>query len=102
MELLRKHLGIDRWVVFGGSWGSTLSLAYAIKHPQRVKALVLRGIYTIRRCGQSRDGRKCCIWGCGSTGDVTLLETHSQLILLFSNLVPECEPICLVNGDWGF
>ena len=55
MERLRRHLGIDQWVVFGGSWGSTLSLAYAIKHPQCVKALVLRGIYTIRRCGQSQD-----------------------------------------------
>ncbi|KAL8561486.1 hypothetical protein ACOMHN_011168 [Nucella lapillus] len=50
MEKLRKHLGVDRWVVFGGSWGSTLSLAYAETHPDRVKALVLRGIFTLRRC----------------------------------------------------
>ena len=48
IETLRKHLGIDTWVVFGGSWGSTLSLAYAQKHPDRVKALVLRGIFTLR------------------------------------------------------
>ena len=49
IEKLRRHLGIDRWVVFGGSWGSTLSLAYAETHPKRVKALVLRGIFLLRR-----------------------------------------------------
>ncbi|RMA77570.1 proline iminopeptidase [Metamycoplasma subdolum] len=45
IEKLRKYLGIEKWVVFGGSWGSTLSLIYAISHPERVKALVLRGVY---------------------------------------------------------
>jgi len=49
IERLRAHLKIDRWVVFGGSWGSTLALAYAEKHPQHVKALVLRGIFALRR-----------------------------------------------------
>jgi proline iminopeptidase len=48
MERIRTHLGIDRWVVFGGSWGSTLSLAYAEAHPDRVSALVLRGIFLLR------------------------------------------------------
>lgn len=48
MERLREALGIERWVVFGGSWGSTLSLAYAEAHPERVKALILRGIFLIR------------------------------------------------------
>lgn len=48
MEALRIHLGIERWVVFGGSWGSTLALAYAVTHPQRVLALVLRGIFLIK------------------------------------------------------
>src|SRR5437764_8887603 len=48
MELLRAHLGIDSWVVFGGSWGSTLALAYAEKHPERARALVLRGIFLCR------------------------------------------------------
>ena len=43
IETLRKHLNIEKWVVFGGSWGSTLSLAYSQTHPERVKALVLRG-----------------------------------------------------------
>jgi len=49
IEKLREHLDIDRWVVFGGSWGSTLSLAYAETHPDRCKALVLRGIFLLRR-----------------------------------------------------
>lgn len=48
METIRKTLGIERWVVFGGSWGSTLALAYAIAHPDRVKGLVLRGIFLLR------------------------------------------------------
>jgi proline iminopeptidase len=45
IERLRGHLGIERWIVFGGSWGSTLALAYAEHHPGRVLALVLRGIF---------------------------------------------------------
>ena len=49
MERIRLHLGIDRWQLFGGSWGSCLSLAYAETHPDRVSELVLRGIFTLRR-----------------------------------------------------
>jgi proline iminopeptidase len=49
MERLRVHLGIGRWQVFGGSWGSTLALAYAQAHPQAVTELVLRGIFLLRR-----------------------------------------------------
>src|ERR1044072_453265 len=45
IQRLRVHVGVDRWLVFGGSWGSTLALAYAETHPERVKALVLRGIF---------------------------------------------------------
>ena len=48
MERLRASLGIERWVVFGGSWGSALSLAYAERHAARVRALVLRGIFLLR------------------------------------------------------
>jgi proline iminopeptidase len=48
IEKLREHLGIDTWQVFGGSWGSTLALAYAQKHAERVRALVLRGIFLCR------------------------------------------------------
>jgi proline iminopeptidase len=49
VERLRAHLGIERWQVFGGSWGSTLALAYAESHPERVTELVLRGIFLLRR-----------------------------------------------------
>jgi proline iminopeptidase len=49
IERLREHLSIDRWQVFGGSWGSTLALAYAETHPDRVSELVLRGIFMLRR-----------------------------------------------------
>jgi proline iminopeptidase len=48
MEQIREHLGIDKWVLFGGSWGSTLALAYAQAHPQRVHGLILRGIFLCR------------------------------------------------------
>lgn len=48
MEVIREQLGIDKWVLFGGSWGSTLALAYAQAHPQRVQGLILRGIFLCR------------------------------------------------------
>lgn len=49
IESLRKHVGIPKWhCVFGGSWGSTLSLLYAQKHPDLVGSLILRGIFTVR------------------------------------------------------
>lgn len=48
-EKIRDKLGIDKWHVFGGSWGSTLSLAYAVKHPDRTKSLTLRGIFLLRK-----------------------------------------------------
>jgi proline iminopeptidase len=49
IERLREHLGIGRWIVFGGSWGSTLALAYGIAHPERCAGFVLRGIFLCRR-----------------------------------------------------
>lgn len=48
MEKLREELKIEKWAVFGGSWGSTLALAYAISHAQRVESLILRGIFLLR------------------------------------------------------
>ena len=47
MEAIREHLGVDKWVVFGGSWGSTLALSYAVTHTERVIGLILRGIFLI-------------------------------------------------------
>jgi proline iminopeptidase len=49
IERVREHLNVQRWLVFGGSWGSTLALAYAQKHPRRVTEMVLRGIFLLRR-----------------------------------------------------
>jgi len=49
IEALRRHLGVERWIVFGGSWGSTLALAYAAAHPQACRALVLRGVWLCRQ-----------------------------------------------------
>ena len=49
IELLRVHLGVERWLLFGGSWGSTLALAYAQAHPDRVRGLVLRGVFLGRK-----------------------------------------------------
>lgn len=48
MEVIRNQLNIDKWILFGGSWGSTLSLLYAQAHPQRVSGLILRGIFLSR------------------------------------------------------
>ncbi len=48
LERLRRHFGFEQWLLFGGSWGSTLALAYAQSHPERVSALVLRGIFLCR------------------------------------------------------
>ena len=48
-ERIRTHLGIEKWLVFGGSWGSTLGLAYAERHPNRVTGLILRGIFLARK-----------------------------------------------------
>ncbi|HEY8579580.1 MAG TPA: prolyl aminopeptidase [Beijerinckiaceae bacterium] len=50
IERLRVHLGVERWLLLGGSWGATLALAYAQRHRERVTALVLRGVFTGRAC----------------------------------------------------
>jgi|TARA_Y100000782_G_scaffold77703_1_gene83647 proline iminopeptidase len=49
IEKIRNHLSIDRWVIYGGSWGSTLSLAYSQTYPDSCKALILRGIFLVRK-----------------------------------------------------
>jgi proline iminopeptidase len=49
MELLREHLGIERWQLFGGSWGATLAMAYAQTHPSRVSEIILRGVFLLRQ-----------------------------------------------------
>jgi len=62
MELLREGLGIERWQLFGGSWGSTLALAYAETHPERVEALILRGIFLLRRAELEWFYQEGCSW----------------------------------------
>lgn len=62
MERLRVRLGIDRWQLFGGSWGSTLSLAYAETHPDRVTGLILRGIFLLRRRELEWFYQEGCSW----------------------------------------
>ena len=49
IELIREHYAVDKWLLFGGSWGSTLSLAYAQAHPNRVLGMILRGIFLCRK-----------------------------------------------------
>lgn len=62
MERLREVLGIERWQVFGGSWGSTLALAYAQTHPDRVESLILRGIFLLRRSELDWFYQQGCSW----------------------------------------
>lgn len=62
MERLRHHLGISRWQLFGGSWGSTLALAYAETHPDRVLDMVLRGIFLLRRAELEWFYQNGCNW----------------------------------------
>ena len=62
IEQLREHLKIERWQVFGGSWGSTLALAYAETHPERASELVLRGIFTLRRSELEWFYQEGCSW----------------------------------------
>jgi len=59
IEKIRQHLGIERWVVFGGSWGSTLSLVYAQKHTDLVLGLILRGVFF------GEDGENHWLWQSG-------------------------------------
>lgn len=62
MEQLREHLGIARWQLMGGSWGSTLALAYAQRHRERVTDLILRGIFLLRRAELDWFYQEGCSW----------------------------------------
>ncbi len=62
MEALRTHLGIERWQICGGSWGSTLALAYAQTHPDRVSEIILRGIFLLRRAELEWFYQEGCSW----------------------------------------
>lgn len=78
IEQLRQHLGIERWLIFGGSWGSTLALAYGQAYPERCLGFVLRGIFL---------GRPCEIdWFVNGMGQI-FPEAHD----VFSQFIPEAE-----------
>lgn len=62
MESLRTNLGVERWQLCGGSWGSTLSLAYAQTHPERVSEMILRGIFLLRRAELEWFYQEGCSW----------------------------------------
>ena len=62
MERLRLHLGVDRWQLMGGSWGSTLVLAYAQRHPEAVLDLILRGIFLLRKAELDWFYQDGCSW----------------------------------------
>lgn len=80
IERLREHLSIERWLVFGGSWGSTLALAYAQAHPDRVSAMVLRGIYLVRPWDEA--------WGLAPTGAARLFPAEWAA---FRDAIPPAE-----------
>lgn len=81
IEQVRKHFGVEQWLVFGGSWGSTLSLAYAETHPERVRGLVLRGIFL----GRPREVR--WFYEAGHGASAIFPETWEQYL----QLTPEAE-----------
>ena len=90
IERIREHLGIQRWLVFGGSWGSTLALAYAEAHPGRVAGLVLRGIFLARdeelRWFNEMDGGARCIF--------------PERWARFRDFIPEAERDDMIEAYW--
>jgi proline iminopeptidase len=90
IEKIRAHLGIERWLVFGGSWGSTLALAYAEAHPDRVTGLVLRGIFLGRpeelRWFNEQDGGARCIF--------------PERWARFRDFIPEAERGNMIEAYW--
>ena len=90
IERIREHLGIERWLVFGGSWGSTLALAYAEAHPDRVIGLVLRGIFLAReeelRWFNEMDGGARCIF--------------PERWARFRDFIPEAERGNMIEAYW--
>ncbi len=87
IERLRDHLGISKWHVFGGSWGSTLALLYAIAHPDKVKSLVLRGIFL---------GRQKEIDWIYEEGGAS--KFYPQEFERYQNFIPEAEQSSLVTS----
>ncbi|TAN05623.1 MAG: prolyl aminopeptidase [Rhodanobacteraceae bacterium] len=89
IERIRTHLGIERWLVFGGSWGSTLALAYAEAHPARVTGLVLRGIFLARP--------EEIAWFYEAGGASMLLPESWQR---YASAIPEAERGHMLDAYW--
>jgi proline iminopeptidase len=87
IESIRQHLGIERWLVFGGSWGSTLALAYAAAHPQACRALVLRGVWLCRASD--------LYWWFDGMGSF-----YPEYRRDFAQFLPEAERGNLLEGYW--
>jgi proline iminopeptidase len=79
IERIRSELDIDRWQLFGGSWGSTLSLAYAEAHPERVTALILRGIFLVTKAELNWFYQDGCSW------------IYPEAFAEFQQLIPAAE-----------
>ncbi|AXK40830.1 prolyl aminopeptidase [Crenobacter cavernae] len=88
IEALRVHLGIERWLVVGGSWGSTLALAYAQTHPERVKGLILRGVFL------GRDSE--VDWFMHRMGDF-----QPEAREAFLSIIPEAEHVDLLSAYYA-
>jgi proline iminopeptidase len=88
MEVLRKHLGVSQWQVFGGSWGSTLALAYAQTYPARVLEMVLRGIFLIRE------------WEVRWLYQDGASKMFPEAFAVFRDLVPKSEQHDLIAAYW--
>lgn len=86
LELLRKRLGIARWQLFGGSWGSTLALTYAFCHPERVSSMILRGIFLVRQSELSWFYQEGCSRIFPEAWDA------------FVRVIPEAERGCMISA----
>ena len=87
IEMIREHFGVEKWIVFGGSYGSTLALSYAIAHPDRTEGLVLRGVWLARK--KDRD------WSF-EEGGASLF--HPDTFEAYRNFIPENERGSLVRA----
>lgn len=96
IERIRLHLGIARWQVFGGSWGSTLALAYAETHPDRVSALVLRGIFLLTKAELAWFYQDGCSWlypeAFAAFSDLVSLAERGDLITAYHRRLTSDDP----------
>ncbi|WP_149182218.1 prolyl aminopeptidase [Streptomyces sp. TRM49041] len=107
MERLRVHLGVDRWLLYGGSWGSTLILAYAERHPDRVSEIVISAVTTTRRSeiawlyeGVGRFFPEA--WERFRTGSGTDARTAAELVAAYARLTCHPDPAIRekATADW--